>query len=160
MNRVNSRFLLVSGLLITGSVLANGQMLAPDNPGARAFGKYVDSLHKRDPFTASGPIGLLIEASVPALRQNSRMVAIREIGESERTEYTVLANVGDPGPTREVIMPFLDEQRQIEDLPLSSLMITPANYKFRYLGEGVIDGLDAAVFRIVPKRKSKGLIRG
>jgi hypothetical protein len=35
----------------------------------------------------------------------------------------------------EVINRYFDLQEQIENLPVSSIAITPANYKFRFAGE-------------------------
>jgi hypothetical protein len=45
-------------------------------------------------------------------------------------------------------------------LPFSSVIITPANYNFRFLGEAGAAGASAYVFRIVPKKKREGLMRG
>ena len=48
----------------------------------------------------------------------------------------------------------------MEDLPMSSVAITPANYKFRYLGEVGTADTSVYVFQIVPKQKHYGLIQG
>ena len=102
----------------------------------------------------------MIEASLPGFRKESRLLAIRDTGESERSKYRVLATEGDTTVTQEVIAPYLAEQMAIEDLPLSSVIVTPANYKFRFMGATSIAGAPAYAFRIVPKKKRAGLIRG
>jgi hypothetical protein len=102
----------------------------------------------------------MIEAFLPGLGKESRLIAIRETNESERSEYKVLESEGDAMATDEVIKPYLSEQKQLEDLPLSSVIVTPANYKFRFMGETGSDGASTAVFQIVPKKKREGLIRG
>ena len=155
---------LVQGLLallIPASALAGGLTLAaPVSAEALAFARYIASIHERDPFTESGPVAVVIEASLPGLNKESRLLAIRLTGESERSEYHVLQSDGDAVVTRAVIAPYLWAQQQVEDLPLSSVLITPANYKFRYLGEVATEGAPAYAFRIVPKKRRDGLIRG
>ncbi|PWU07843.1 MAG: hypothetical protein C5B51_08955 [Terriglobia bacterium] len=134
--------------------------LAPPAPGSLAFARYIASVHRRDPFTESGPVAVLIEASLPGPGKQSRLLAIRDTNESERSEYKVIDSEGDAAVTQEVITPYLAERKEIEDLPTSSVMMTPANYNFRYMGEAEIDGGSASVFRVVPKKKRRGLIRG
>jgi hypothetical protein len=124
-----------------------------------AFNRYLASLHDRDPFTESGPVAVTIEASLPG-RKQSRVRAIRQTNDSERSEYVVLESEGDASVTQQVIEPYLAVREQIEDLPFSSVAITPANYKFRYVGEFYTPEGSAFVFQITPKKKRSGLIRG
>ena len=152
--------LALLALLIPGSTSADSLTIAPPAPGSLAFARYIASVHRRDPFKESGPVAVVIEASLPGLGKESRFVAIREIGESERSEYRVLSSEGDRTVTQEVIAPYLAEQKEIENLPLSSLIVTPANYNFHFMGETGTAGASAYVFRIVPKKKREGLMRG
>lgn len=147
-------------LLIPGSTLAETLAPAAPAPGSLAFARYIASIHRRDSFTESGPIAVVIDASLPGRQKQSRVLAIRETNELERTEYKVIESDGDPSVTQEVIEPYLAQQKKIEDLPLSSVIITPANYKFRFMGDVGIAGGAASIFRIVPKKKRAGLIRG
>jgi hypothetical protein len=160
MNRPRTYALVLLALLIPGSTPADPLTIAPPAPGSLAFARYVASIHRRDPFRESGPVAVVIEASLPGLRKQSRLLAIRDTNESERAEYKVIESEGDATVMQEVIAPYLAEQKKIEDLPLSSVIITPANYKFRFIGEAAITGATAYVFRIVPKKKREGLIRG
>src|SRR5260221_3549732 len=59
-----------------------------------------------------------------------------------------------------VIAPYFLAQRQAEDVPHSSVIITPRNYKFRYAG--AVEAGDKAeyILRITPKKSHAGLIRG
>ena len=75
---------------------------------------------------------MVIEASLLGL--HSRMLAIRQTSDFERSEYEVLQSDGDRAVTEALIAPYLKAQEQVEDQPLSSVLITPANYRFRYLG--------------------------
>jgi len=125
-----------------------------------AFARYLAGLHARDPFTESGPVALAITASVPRLKRQSSLCAIRDVGDSERSEYAITEQKGDSIVLARIIRPYLIAERQAEDLPLSSVLITPHNYKFRYAG--IVDTGDSAayVFRITPKKRRAGLVRG
>ena len=125
-----------------------------------AFARYIAWLHARDPFTESGPVALSITASLPGLNKQGSLSAIRDVGESERSEYAISDEQGDSIVFERVIVPYLTAQRQAEDQPLSSVLITPQNYKFRYLGMGDMGGSASCVFRITPKKKRAGLLRG
>jgi len=157
MHYPRTRALAFLALLIPGSTLAGSLTVAPVAPESLAFARYIASIHRPDPFTESRPVSLVIEASLPASGKEIRAIAVREIGESERSEYTVLQSEGDQAVMQEVIAPYLAELKKIEDLPLSSVIVTPANYKFRFIGK---IGTEEYLFRIVPKKKRAGLIRG
>jgi hypothetical protein len=162
LNRTRNHALAPLALLITGTTWAGASTstIASPIPGGLAFARYIASVHRRDPFRESGLVAVVIEASLASLQRKSHLVALRKARESERSEYTVLESDGDATVTQEVIAPYLAEQEQIENLPVSSVIITPTNYNFHFMGEATIANTLAAVFRIVPKKKLAGLIRG
>lgn len=160
MNRRKTCALALFALIIPGGTAADTLTIAQPTPRSLAFARYIASVHRRDPFTESGPVAVVIEASLPRLGAESRLLAIREISNSERFEYKVLGSEGDAMVTQELIAPYLAEEREIENLPVSSMIMTPSNYKFRFLGEAGTAGSPAYVFRIVPKTKRAGLLRG
>ena len=125
-----------------------------------AFARYIAWLHARDTFTESGPVALRITASVPGLNKQGSLSAIRDVEESERSEYAITEQWGDSIVFARVIVPYVTVQRQAEDLPLSSVLITPQNYKFRCAGLADTGARAAYVFRITPKKRRVGLIRG
>jgi hypothetical protein len=112
---------------------AAGLAVAGSAP-ALAFGRYLASIHERNPFTESGPIALEIEASLPRLAKHGSMQAVRQTGASERSEYEAIKFDGDSTIKHEVIARYLAAEEQAEGLPYSSVAVTPANYKFRYAG--------------------------
>jgi hypothetical protein len=122
--------------------------------------RYIAWLHARDPFTESGPVALAVVASLPGLDKQGSLLAIREVGESERGQYEILELQGDSIVFERVIAPYLVAQRKAEDLPLSSVIITPRNYKFRYAGAVETGDNAAYIFRITPKKNRAGLIQG
>jgi hypothetical protein len=88
------------------------------------------------------------------------MVAVRQTGASERSEYSAIQFSGDSTVKQHVIARYLAAEEQAEGLPYSAVAITPANYKFRYAGSVETNGTALYVFQIAPKKKRAGLIRG
>ncbi len=127
---------------------------------ALALGRYLASIQDRSPFTESGPIDVEIQASLPGLAKQGSMLAVRQTGASERSEYSVIKLDGDSTVRQQVIARYLAAEEQAEGLPYSSVAVTPANYKFRYAGSVETNGTAVYVFQIVPKKKRAGLIRG
>jgi hypothetical protein len=148
-------------LLIPASALAQRlPIVQPTTHESIAFARYIAWLHARDPFTESGPVALAVVASLPGLDKQGSLLAIREVGQSERSQYGILDLQGDSIVFERVIAPYLVQQRQAEDLPLSSIIITPRNYTFRYVGAVEAGDKAAYIFRIAPKKNRAGLIRG
>ena len=56
-------------------------------PESVAFARYIASLEQPDPFTEGGPVAVLIESSLPHLYKDAQLLAIRRMGENERSEY-------------------------------------------------------------------------
>jgi len=122
--------------------------------------RYIASVQLPNAFTEYGPVAVLIEASLPGLYKQGAVLAIRQPGESGRSQYHVLQLNGDATVVDEVIVPYVSAQQHVEDAPAMSVALTPANYRFTYVGE-VGSGDNAAfVFRIAPKKKRSWLIAG
>jgi len=85
---------------------------------------------------------------------------VRKTGDSERSEYSEIQFDGDSTVKHEVIGRYLTAEEQAESLPYSSVAVTPANYKFRYVGSVETSGTRVYVFQIAPKKKRAGLIQG
>ena len=83
-----------------------------------------------------------------------------QTGASERSEYDVIRFDGDQTVKQQVIARYLDAEEQAGAPPFSTVAVTPANYRFRYLGSVENNGTAVCVFQIVPKKKRPGLIRG
>lgn len=155
--------------------VSEARLTVYESAPALAFGKYLASLQERNLSTESGPVGLEIEASLPGLGKGGRMFAIRYTDASERSEYNVIRFDGDSTVKQQVIARYLSAQEQAEALPYSTVAVTPANYKFRYLGSVEYSSVDYSsvknssvanngaticIFQIMPKKKRAGLIRG
>src|SRR5580692_794315 len=60
-------------------------LTADESSPAVAFGKYLASLQDRNPFTEAGPVSVEIEASLPGLDKRGKLLAVRQMGASERS---------------------------------------------------------------------------
>jgi len=129
-------------------------------PESLAFARYLASLEQHDPFTEVGPVAVLIESSLPHLFKGSELLAIRNTGENERSQYAILGIAGDGAAVDEVTTRYFALQEELENLPLSSIQISPENYKFHLRGE-VKAGIGSAyVYDITPKKRRPGLFKG
>jgi hypothetical protein len=152
--------LLLAAMSSANAPASDSSEIVSIAPPALAFARYVASLNQRSPFTESEPVRVDIDASLPALGKQASMSAIRDTAASERSQYKVLQLKGDPTVKREVIARYLSAQTQAEALPLSSTVVTPANYKFRYTGLTQVLGTNLYVFQITPRKRRIGLIQG
>jgi len=129
-------------------------------PESLAFARYLVSLEQHDPFTEVGPVAVLIESSLPHLFKGSELLAIRNMGENERSQYAILGIAGDGAAVDEVTTRYFALQEELENLPLSSIQISPENYKFHLRGE-VKAGIGSAyVYDITPRKRRPGLFKG
>ena len=151
----------LSALLIATGAGCTGLAAAPPEAAAGlAFARHVAAAEARDPFNATGFAMLRIDAAIPGLYKQSSLLGIQKTAASGEKEYLWLSVDGDPFVGLEVIAPYLALREQYERLPQSSVAITPANYKFHYVGPIGGGAMSAHVFRIKPRRKADGLIAG
>lgn len=147
--------------LLPVTVLAEGHsMVGPASSEAFAFARYLTSAGEGGVFPEKAPMVIEIEASLPGLHKETRLLAIRRTVESERSEFLVVKVEGDVIVAQEVVGRYLLLQQQLDSLPVSSVAITPANYKFHYKGEVGAGRSLAYVYQITPKTKRDGLIEG
>lgn len=152
-------FLLI---LSIGPSARAADVFVPVNDPSRelAFARYATSHVERDPFKQSAPVGVLIEASLPELYKSAALLAVRNHGEDKGSELHVLQIAGDGTVADEVIKRYFALRLEADMLPLSSVAITPSNYKFHYAGEVKTGGAAAYVYDITPKKNRPGLLLG
>ena len=101
-----------------------------------------------------------IDASLPKLAKQSRLRAVRRLLPLGRPQYQVLETAGDTTVKQQVIVRYLTADEKTAELPASSVAMTPANYKFRYVGPVAVGENLAYAFRITPRKKREGLMNG
>jgi hypothetical protein len=99
-----------------------------------------------------------IAGSIPKLKKQGRLQALRHITALGRITYDALRFQGDDTIKKNVIAKYLQAEEQTQQDP--SVAVTPDNYKFKYKGREQLDGRDVHVFEVSPKKKRQGLYRG
>jgi len=108
-----------------------------------------------------GAASLEIHASLPRFEKTGAAMAIRRAIPIGEDRYQLLDFGGDPRVRAQLIVRYLNAEGRIAEMPLASVAITPANYRFTFKRR-VDDGErePAYVFEITPRRKRDGLIKG
>jgi hypothetical protein len=136
---------------------ASAAIMDSNDPAAMAFARYIAGQVQTVPWSVEA---VEIEASLPKSEKQARLRAIRRLLPLGKPEYQVLEIAGDRTVTRQVIARYLSAQIQAAAIPVSSIAITPANYKFTYKGPVETAGALAYSFAIKPRKKREGLIKG
>jgi hypothetical protein len=165
--RIASKIRIHTGVTVLLLTISAAAMRAEESsgmvsasPSALAFGRYIAFLGERDVFSEAGPVAVEIMALAPKQGTHATLTAIRDTDASERAEYDVLQLEGDPEAARAIVEHYLAAQAQVENVPHSSVMIAPTNYKFRFIGARYWSDGIAYVFQIRPRKNRVGLVKG
>jgi len=101
-----------------------------------------------------------IDASLPKLKKQGKLHALRRISALGRITYEMLKFEGDGTVKNQVIARYLSAAAEVQKDQAPSLAITPENYNFKYKGRNTIEGRDIHVFQVNPKQKRQGLFKG
>jgi hypothetical protein len=140
-----------------GAVTIDTILVDPPGP-SRALALYLASAAQGDPWSAPNGVLLEIDAYVPKLREEGHLRAIRAWDESKTPEYQVIHLSEDASVGQQVIARYLNAEQNTAAISASSLALTPANYRFRYMGS--TSETPVYVFHITPREKRSGLING
>lgn len=158
LSRSASLLLLLS--FLPAAHAADASVLGRLSPRQLAFARYTVSLFERDPFTESGPVAIVIHASLPDLYKDSDVAAIRNAGANEKADYDMTYLGGDATVQQEVILRYFQVRQLIDNQRVSSVLITPANYVFHFRRElRSLAGI-SYIYDIKPRKKRAGLIKG
>jgi hypothetical protein len=142
---------------------ADPAMMNVNTPEATAFARYIAGMAGTAGMETAHPWSLTtveIDAALPKLKKAGSLRALRRILPVGKPQYQVLETTGDETVRQRVIIRYLSAEAQASDIPASTVAITPANYTFRYKGVVSNGGALAYVFRITPRMKREGLIKG
>jgi hypothetical protein len=148
-------------IFFIGSIGRAANHTVPPNDAlqAQAFARYVTS-HDRDRITNAGAVGVYLEASLPGLYKSAAVLAVCRQGEGRPSDVRVLQLVGDGTVAEEVIDRYLRLSGHVELLPILSVPVTPANYKFHFAGQVKTGGAAAHLYDVTPRNNRPGLISG
>src|ERR1039457_4585375 len=151
-------------LLLPPALLAVDAAIGVPAPGAEsatapnlALARYVAGLERNQPWSSET---VEIEASLPKLKEQGRLRAIRRLLPFGKPEYQVFELNGSRTVKQQVIARYLSAEIQAAGMTPSAVAVTPANYQFRYAGPVESEGSLLYVFQIAPRQKRDGLIKG
>jgi hypothetical protein len=149
--------LALTGAFPQGIPAQDNIIVTSPPPAAMALERFIaeQPVHSRTPVET-----VEIEASLPKLNKNGRLRAIRRALSAQQLKYEVLELSGDSMVNHELIARYLSADKRATELGTASSAITPANYKFRYVGSVQLHDDQTYVFRIIPRKKKQGLING
>jgi len=101
-----------------------------------------------------------IQASLPNLKKQGRLHALRRISAVGRITYEMLRFEGDGTVKNQVIARYLTAEAEAQKDQAPSLAVTPANYKFKYKSRSQLDGRAVYIFQVTPRQKRQGLYKG
>jgi len=120
--------------------------------------KYVDATRVQEESLRGLQMEVSIDAKLPKLEKHGKLRALRKISLLGKITYKALGFSGDNTVKQEVITRYLAaESSARED---GTIAITPANYKFRYVGRLVQRGVTTQILEVTPKKKAVGLFKG
>jgi hypothetical protein len=125
---------------------------------AAVISKYLQTIESQSDALRGGCMHVEISASVPKLKEQGRLNALRKISKVGRITYHVLGFHGDNTIKTQVIARYLQAEQQ--GLGNDKLAITPTNYKFKSKGEWRFGNREAYLFQISPRTKRVGLFKG
>lgn len=101
-----------------------------------------------------------IAASLPSLKKQGKLHALRRISEIGRITYEALRFEGDGTIKSQVISRYLSAELESQKAESPSLAVTPENYKFKYKGRNQADGREVHIFEVTPRKKVVGMFKG
>jgi hypothetical protein len=150
------RSIAVSSIFLVPLLLVGADVAEESGgPSDAIISKYLEATNLQP---AARSMEVDINASVPQLQQHGRLRALRKISNVGKITYRILGFQGDNNVKKEVIGRYLQAEQQSQGD--ASLLLTPANYKFKLKGRQMEKGMDAYVFQVAPRKKRAGLFKG
>jgi hypothetical protein len=120
--------------------------------------KYVDATHVQQESLRGLQMEVNIDAQLPKLEKHGKLRALRKISLLGQITYKALGFSGDTTVKQEVITRYLAAESSAREN--GTIAITPANYKFRYMGRLVQHGVTTQILEVTPRKKAVGLFKG
>jgi hypothetical protein len=130
------------------------------SPADSIVQNYCAASQQQEKVAKSASMDVEMAASIPSLKKQGKLHALRRISALGRITYEKLRFEGDNTVKNQVIVRYLTAEAEAQKEQSPSLAVTPANYKFKYKGISQIDGREAYLFQVTPRQKRPGLFRG
>lgn len=121
--------------------------------------RFVQANEQQQTALRGGTMEVDMDASVPKLKKQGKLHALKNISRLGKITYHALGFIGDNMVKTEVIARYLNAELQANQEG-ANLSITPENYKFKYKGMENLSGRDVYVLHVTPRQKKVGLFKG
>jgi hypothetical protein len=152
---LKSRVLLLF-VVVAASVMGEAALLPPEE----IVENYCAATRGQAQLLKGATMDVAIEASLPKLKKQGALHALRRITALGRITYEALKFDGDGTVKNQVIARYLSAEADAQTSQSASMAVTPDNYKFKYKGKGALGGRDVHIFQVTPKKKLAGLFKG
>jgi len=145
-------------------VIAASVLLGADGPSLPTSDKilenYCQATRGQESRVRAATMDVDIAASIPKLKKQGKLHALRHITALGRIWYDKLRFEGDGTVKSQVINRYLTAESEAQSEGRTAVAVTPENYKFTYKGLTTLDGRDVHEFHVSPKHKRQGLFQG
>jgi len=133
---------------------------APAAPADDIVARYRQAIEKQQLTQKDLAADVMFQASIPKLKKQGKLSALRRISAVGRVTYKVLGFWGDDTVKKEVIARYMTAELDSASKRSEEIAITPDNYSFKY--KGLQDKVDSRVhvLELKPKHKRVGLFKG
>jgi len=144
-------------IVITVCAVAEPPAISPDT----IVDNYLTASRGQEGSLKGASMDVEFAASLPKLKKQGRLHALRRISPLGLIRYERLRFEGDSTVNNQVITRYLSAEAAAQtEQPSPAVEVTPRNYKFKYKGMGQLDGRPVHVFQVSPKQKRQGLFIG
>ena len=131
----------------------------PPVPEEELVNRYVDATQQQQAALRGGTMEVDIDASVPHMKAQGKLHALKSISKLGKITYHALGFSGDNSVKTEVIARYLKAEVDAAQ-GQQNYSVTPENYKFKYKGLDERDGRELYIFHVSPRHKKVGLFKG
>ena len=155
--RLKSAFIVLA-FTLAAAFAAVPVVEAEDAASAGILDRYFANAGSQQASLRGLQMDMEIDASLPKLEKHGKLHALRSISKLGQITYQGLRFIGDNAIRNDVIVRYLTAEKQSQDM--STMALTPKNYKFKYKGETERNGMMVHVFQVSPRKKRVGLFKG
>jgi hypothetical protein len=138
------------------SVAAEPPGLAPES----IVEHYCTAARGQDQLMQASSMDVEIAASLPKLKKQGKLRALRRVSALGRITYEKLRFEGDGTVKKQIINRYLSAEAEAQGELALSLALTPENYNFKYKGKTQLEGRETHLFEVSPKHRRPGLFQG
>ena len=119
--------------------------------GVEVLSKYQEAVRVQQQASRNVSMEVVMEATIPKLKKQGRLNALRRISSLGKITYKVLGFSGDDTVKKEVMARYMTAEVEAAQDQREAIGITPANYEFKYKGLNDRNDKRVHVFEVKPR---------